>query len=493
MKPFTPAGRAHALVTGGYLASELLLHAAGLPFSFSVDWMWLADPWDLRDRLGETLWYLHAFPPGMNALTGLLLRAFDSAAGTAAHALFLALGVLLVNVLCGLGRAAGFPPRCAAAFAGLFVLIPPSIYFAHLFHYEWVVVTLLAAGALLFYRGVRDASIGAWTACFSLLALVGVFRSTFHLVWFAAMCVMAIWLVPRAGRGRVLRAAILPALCLVALYAKNFVLFETFAASTFGPASNTLITVDHLSDDERDAWIREGWLSPFAAVSVYAPPRAYASFFAGADNPRWPPQLTRLEHRAVRAANYNHWWLLEVHEERSRDVWTYLRRRPVGYLRNVAVGLRDMFAPTTAWHPRDGGDAAPHRQHRAVLGGYERAFNRTLHTWPIAPAGIYLFLPLVLGGAVAVAWPLVRNVTDVEGRARGALLLFCAFQVVYVTAASSMLTFLESPRYRFQIEWAIWLLTLAGVAALRATVARRSHSSRPDHAQHSEGAPAVRS
>lgn len=63
--------------------------------------------------------------------------------------------------------------------------------------------------------------------------------------------------------------------------------------------------------------------------------------------------------------------------------------------------------------------------------------------------GLYVLLPPMLLWAFSHAWSLRRS-DDADLRARGALLLFCLFQIVYVVAASSLLTALESARYRFQ-------------------------------------------
>lgn len=461
--------RAHLLLTASYLASRGLLYLLGLRFSFSLDWMWLADPADLRGRLAETLFYLHAFPPGMNALTGMLLKLGGSPA--LAYALFLVLGVVLVNALFYLCRALRFSTQGAMVFALAFSLAPASIYFEHLFHYEWPIITLLVLSAASFHQAVQRPVFASWFAFFALSAAVAVTRSTFHLAWFVALLALATWLTPRHARRTVLGAALLPGLLLLTVYSKNLLLFGEFAASTFGPASLTLVTVNHLPPATRNAWMAEGRLSPYAAVSVYAPPRDYAPFFSTPDHDRWPAQLTRLEHRSVGAANFNHWWLLDVHRARRRDVLNYLRERPLEYVANVARGLRDMLSPTTTWHPRDDTTRSPHHEHREVLGGYERLFNTLLHKAPFAPVGLYLFLPALLLWASAAAWRVVRvgDRAEPAARARGALLVLCVFQILYVVAASTMLTFLESSRYRFQIEWAIWLLA----ALFCATAMRR--------------------
>lgn len=458
--------RAHLLLSVLFVVSRVALYVAGLRFSFSLDWMWLSDPADLRERLIETLFYFHAFPPGMNGFTGVLLAFGDDNAPVVAQAVFWALGLALVNALYSLGRAVGLSAAAAFVFALAFALLPASIYFEHLYLYEWPVTTLLCAAALLFHRAVQGPSFGRWFAFFAVCAAIAFTRSSFHLVWLVALAALGAWLSVPGARRVVLAAAVVPAALLASLYGKNLLLFGEFAASTFGPASYTLVTVAQLPHDVRDRWMRAGQLSPFAATSVYAPPREYARFFATPDHDRWPPQLTRLEHPNAPAPNFNHWWLLEVHRARRADVLYYLRDRPLDYARNVAAGLRDLFGPSTAWHPRDGTPASPHFQHQQVLGGYEAWFNRLLHSLPVAPIGLYIFLPIIVVWALALAWKLLRA-SGPANRARAALLIFCVFQIVYVVAASSMLTFLESARYRFQIEWAIWLITAACIASLK--------------------------
>ena len=92
----------------------------------------------------------------------------------------------------------------------------------------------------------------------------------------------------------------------------------------------------------------------------------------------------------------------------------------------------------------------------------------------MAPIGLYVFLPLVW------LWGLWHGVGLVRGgvekpRARGALLLFCLFQIVYVVAASSMLTYLEESRYRFQVEPMIWLVTTLAVTTAYGHLSDRRH------------------
>jgi hypothetical protein len=462
---FSRAIGLHVLLTLVYTFAHLAIDAAGLPFELSVDWMWMADAGDLRNRLIETLYYYGAFPPGMNLLTGLLLKISEHHAAALAHVWFWTLGLLFANALLFVARAAGLSSIVGLILTLAFMLAPPSLYFAHLYHYEWPVAALLCVSAAFFYAGVRRPGWPVWLVCFAACAGVALTRSTFHPVWYVVMVLFGTRLVERPDRARVFTAALVPGALILGLCLKNFLLFNDFAVSTYGPSSVTLSTVAHLPYDIRDRWIASGDLSPFAAMNVYAPPREYAKFFGSPGHPRWPAQLTRLEHANANAPNYNHWWLLRVQRARRSDVLQYLRALPFDYASNVIGNLVEMTGPTTMWHPREGTRASPHYRHRWVLGGCERWFNRVLHSVPLAPAGIYLFLPFPL------VWACVRGsrdarASDPDTRARGALLLLMVFQIAYVFAASTMLTSLEMSRYRYQIEAMIWMVSALFVVSL---------------------------
>lgn len=448
-----------------YILSRVLLARHGFPFYFALDWMWLADPADLTDRLGQTLWFFHAFPPGMNLLTGILLNLGGDRAATLAQWSFRMLGLVLANSLVALGQAAGLSRTAAAAVAIGFLLSPPAIYFEHLYFYEWPIATLLVVSAVAFHRACLRPAAGRWLAFFAVAATIAVTRSTFHLVWMIALILAALVVSGRAARRAIVLGA-LPGLALVlGLYVKNAAVFGEFVASTFGPASFHLVTIGRMPRSERDRWIAEGRLSPFAAVSPYAPPRDYARYFGPSELPGWPTQVTSLDRATVGEPNFNHWFILGAQRVRERDVAEYLWQHPLGYAANVWAGMIALFGPTTEWHPRTGDPASPHAGHRQLLGRYEAAYNAVLHRTALAPVGVYVLLPLVLISTALQAVDSWRR-GDGPNRARSAVLAFCVFQIVFVVVVSSMATFLESSRYRFQVEPFIWILSALALVQL---------------------------
>ncbi|MEQ1871235.1 MAG: hypothetical protein ABL961_14565 [Vicinamibacterales bacterium] len=453
----------YLVVTLAVIISRVALGWMGVRFSFAFDWMWLSDQADLRDRLLETLFFTHSFPPGMNLLTGILLKVDSTRVVAMASWVFAALGLVTINSLLYVFRAAGLSTTVAAGLSLAFSLIPQSIYFENLYLYEMPSTALLLLSTALFHNAVKRQSFRAWFAFFSVCLAIGVTRSTFHFIWFCAMAGFGAW-VSRPGARRVLLSALLPGLLLFGLYAKNYMMFGEFALDTFGPSNFHLATLRTLPVDVRDAWMAEGALSKFASTDVYSPPRAYLPFFGTSENRHWPPQLTRLEQPSSGAPNFNHWYFLDIHRARRVDVLHFLRRRTRDYVTNIFSALTDMFSPTTEWHPRSGTAQSPHDQHHQVLGAYVDTYNLT-HRFPIAPVGPYLFLPPVWAWGVwrGCSW-LRRN--DADARARGALMFVCLFQIFYVVAASTMLTFFEESRYRYQIEAMIWVVTALCVQTL---------------------------
>jgi hypothetical protein len=262
----------------------------------------------------------------------------------------------------------------------------------------------------------------------------------------------------------------LPAAVLFALYIKNSIVFGTFGAGTFGVANLTTVTVRRMPAEEREAWIREGKLSRYAAVDVFYGPREYVPFFPTTENERWPPMMNLIDRPTIWAPNYNHWFFLEVNPKRRDDAIAYLKAHPLQYAGTVLESLKRFFQPSSEWHPLDKTDKTPHLQHRQVLGRYERFYNAAVHGLP-APVGFYALLPFAYAWGVARTRSLLRAQTA-GATAQGIVLLTCLFQIAFVLASSILFTFGDMPRYRYEIESLIWLVAALAVADLVARMQR---------------------
>jgi hypothetical protein len=468
--------REYATVSLAFLFTRALVRLAGLRFNFVLDWMVLSDPEDLRTQLLETLYYSHAYPPGLNLLTGFVEKLGGLHAPALARATFQVFGLILAGSFYYLCKASGFRARAALAIALAFAVIPQSFYFEYLYHHTYPTAAILCLALALFHRALRVRSFGSWFGFFAACAALAWIRATFHLAWFAAMLLFALAFSERDGRRRLLVASALPAACIFALYMKNRIAFGVFGASTSGAATLTTVTVRRLPEQLRNDWIREGKLSPYAAVDVFAATREYAPFFATAENAEWPPMMNALDRPTVGAPNYNHWWYLEINPGRRHDSVYCLRTRPLAYASDVLENARRFFERSTEWHPLDKTDKSPHRQHRQVLGTYEEFYNTIVHGFPVPRVGLYAFLPFACAWALIRARSLVRRGNQ-ESVALGAVLFCAILQIAFVIVTSILFTFGEVSRYRYEVESLIWVVMAIAardlVAGVRRVVARR--------------------
>jgi hypothetical protein len=455
--------RAHAWLCLAFALTRVWLYRAGLRMNFDLRWMWLADPLDLRERLAHTLFYFHATPPGMNLLTGLVLKVAGAHAATLALVIFAVFSLVVVNSIFFLGRTLGLSLVPAFCLALAVSSSPAALFFDHLYLYESPVVALVTLSAALLLHALRAPSFSRWFAFFLVAAALGFVRSTFHLVWLVLLVLGAVFVSAGRARRTVLAAAALPLVLLSALYVKNAVVFGFFGAFSEASLNLNMATTRELPRDVREALIDEGKLSRFADVDVFSGPRAYLPFFASAQNPDYPPELSSLERPSIGAPNYNHWFFLATMSARRHDALESLAARPRDYLRTVAQGFVDFFSPTTRWHPAERRRApTPHDQHRTVLGGYERVFNGLVHSFPVPPVGLYVFLPLPLAWAVSQT---LRRACDSESRARTLFFGYVLLQIGYVVTVSTLFSFKESARYRYQIEPLLWLLSALALSA----------------------------
>lgn len=455
-----------------FAATRLVVRALGLTFHLDLGWMFLSDPAALKSRLLETVFYFHAFAPGTNLLTGILLALAPSHLQAAAAVVFFVSGYALLVSLFHLAQGLGLRSGWALLLSLSFSLAPQSIYFENLYLYTHLCTSLVCAAAVLFARALRLGTWRAWFAFYLPCAVLGWLYTTFHIAWFCMMVAAGLALAAPKTRHRVLLGAVLPGLLITSLYLKNYLVFGVFGATTWGGANLTLATTHRMQPALRERWIREGKLSPYAAISVFAPPDQYLRFFPPDLHFPWPG-TNELWRPTVREPNYNHGLFLAVNRQRREDSVALIEARPLDYLGTVlGKNLPALFSSSTHWYPREDSPRAPHFQHRRALGGYERLYDTLVHRFPLPGVGLYALLPLFCVWAGFSVWRGCRS-SDAALERRAALLGFCLFQVCFVVAASCAFTSQEASRYRYGVEPFIWAIVAAGVLAARESLTRR--------------------
>ncbi|HEU4409913.1 MAG TPA: hypothetical protein VFS43_31960 [Polyangiaceae bacterium] len=454
--------RFYAAVTGLYALTRLALFLLGVRFSVSYRWQHIHDIDLLRDRLGETLFYTHAFTPFLSGLIGVVHKVSERHAAAIYQALFFAFGAAFALSIAYLLRALRLGPRLAAAVVTFFCCTPPFIYMESFLHYEFPAAALLALAAALFHRALATGRRGLWLLFFADCALLAYVRTTFHLVWVLAAFALAL-LFRRGGRRAVLAAAAGPVLVVLALYLKNLALFGFFGTSSWFGFNVSMVTVRRMSQRDQRAWLAQGKLHPASTVKLYNGPRSYAAH-VDLSKTRGVPVLDRLE-RDGGLPNYNHWSYIEISKIRMADGRRYIAERPGAYAREVLSNLVDYFRPTTRWHPLDR-QSSPHLDNRQALEPWEDAYNNALHGGWTRPFGFYIPVLLLFAYGAGAAANALRK-SRLEGCLEEKVVLFMAFCCLYVPALSCLVTTTELERYRFLVEAFLWAIGLwAGRRAL---------------------------
>lgn len=441
-------------VLGGFLLSRIALWAWGVRFEASYDWQHFHDLDLLRDHLWESLYYSHAFTPFMNLLVATVEGVAPDHALLVYQVLFTALGAAWCTSLAYLLRALGIAPRWTVGTVWLFACSPAFIYFEHFLHYEFISAALLSMAAASFHRALALDDGRGFGWFFGLLVVTAYARLTFHLVWFVGLMALCLMFAPTHWR-RILRTAAVPLLLVTAMYAKNYVEFGFFGASSRTGFTAALMTTRQLSAAERKQWVRQGKLHPVSLYSVYSGAERYRAHMPASED-TGIAVLDRMRRKGGQV-NYNHHSLIAVSRQLLEDSRSYLQQRPRAYLHTVLKGVKDYFNPTTRWHPRDP-KGSPHLTIRERLEPWERIYNTTLHSPIVAPFGLYLCaLPLWIWACARAARRLLR--ARLRGHASDKLVVFMVLNALYVPAISCLVAIGELERYRLLVEGFMWATT----------------------------------
>ena len=271
---------------------------------------------------------------------------------------------------------------------------------------------------------------------FATLALLVLTRSLFHPLVLLAVALGALRALRQSGRSA--RPLGLPfalaGLLLLSVLAKNYVLFGSFALSSWGGMNLARVALDRVPPDERAARIARGELSAFAAVGPFKELARYplAKELLSA---RGVPLLDRA-HKLDGAPNFHHHAFVHVSHALGRDARAMIASAPALYLRSVHENLRQ--AGKSSW------TYAPLRAQKARIAGYVRVFSALFGWFPGLGACAY-------GTVLALALYAFVRARSLPRAARG-LLLYGAFSALYVVFVGALFERSENQRFRLLVD-----------------------------------------
>lgn len=439
---------------GAFVVSRTAIYALGVRFDASPLYTFLqfADPQLLHHRLLETLWYLHIQPPLYNLFLGIFLKAFPTHFAAAVHAVYLALGLVAAVGNYALGIGLGLGRRIATWLAVMLTVAPFTLVYENWLYYEYPMMVLLVLIGIATIRYARAWRFRDGLVLFMLMTVAVYTRQVFQLPW-VVLLVAVLALASRRPRA-VLKAAAVPLVLVLLLYAKNAVLFGVPSTSSWFGMNMARITLNVAPKPEVERLVDEGKLSPIALIPPLSPLSAYRRIVPAA-RPTGIPVLDR-PLKSTGAVNLNAKPFIEISRRYAADSLRFVRADPAMYGKGIAMASGKLSVPAT--------DYSYVYPERDALRWWDRVFNFAVYLRLPGLHGIGWFLPLMYLGVCTFGVRYVVRVVRAGGAGpREAALSVLVVTVVYFLAVAALLDYGENQRVHLIIDDVLLVLVAAGL------------------------------
>jgi len=443
-----------AVIVAVFAASRIAAYSAGIRLDPDpLTWYWqYIEPALLKERLLESLFYLHSQPPLFNLLLGLTLKAFPAGFGTALQIEFMAMGLVSTLGFYVLLTQLGLPRVTRTVITALLCVSPAMLLYENWLFYEYPTLMVLSLASIALHRFLERDSIAAGTAFFSLAAALIYLRSVFQFVWLLAVVAALMCAKPRR---LVLACSTIPLGLVLFLYAKNYALFGTTATSSWLGMNMARVTVSQLEPDERNELVKAGTLHKASLVRPFSEAAAYADLVES-PAPQGIPVLDRPTKEGG-AENFNAWIYLQVSRDYLDDALWAIRNRPEVYRSAVNQAFALMMSSST-----DLDFVAANRKkietYNRIVGDYVYGYTPSWRRIGLGVIAAYLF---ALGYSVVIVGKIVWQRRNPGAAAL--TVLFLVFTCAYVAVVTSLTDLGENQRMRFFLDWPIVASVAAGI------------------------------
>jgi hypothetical protein len=435
-------------VAAAFTISRVAYFLAGVRFDTSpINYFaQLLDPPLLRDRLAESLFYLHAQPPLYNLLVGIALKLAPTDPAFVLAPVFLASSLYAALALYALVRGLRAPIAVAALTAAAAVATPLWVEFENWCFYPQLNVAWILGAAAWFAhsRGRPGPSLAIAAAHVGGLCLT---RSLFHPLYFVAVTALFVLGAGAGNRRRALVCCAAPAVLLFAVCAKNLVLFDFFGTSSWSSRNLSRAVVNVLGPERVAA--QRSHLSRAVDLDAFERGDRNISAFKLRKRRTGVPALDEIRKSKGSALriNFNHWSYPASAGYYLADAKRLILAYPGAYLGGTLVTNVPRFFGRI-----DADDFV--ESNRARIERVSKRFARFERSaWERV---------LVAGGLALSFAALVRRRTP---RAARLVLAFVWVTLAWVTVVGVFGEYGENHRFRYNIIWLGWAASIAAYGA----------------------------
>ncbi|MFL7871973.1 MAG: ArnT family glycosyltransferase [Anaerolineales bacterium] len=448
-----------------YITSRLLYFWAGVRFSVDTirrGWQFI-DPLLLKTDLWRSIFYMHGQPPLLNAFTGIVLQVFPVNYIVVFHIFYLLCGVVLLFSLYGLGLRLGFRPWFAALISIWFVVSPATVVYENWYAYAYPLTAILCFATYFLFRFVETGR-PLDGILFSIpLAVMSLTWGLFHIFWLVLCLGIGVFAILKKRQIKSALWILLSFILVLSWYGKNAILYDSFTASSWGGMNLSKIVTLYIPGEVRKTWVKEGIISELGSLPPFRSPDTYLEYFP--DTPiTGVPLLDEIEY-STHFPNYHHLVYVKASKQAMKDALRMIWRAPGRYARALIQSAYIYFHSANDYEhvlgvrqPVDGLDTVWNRLFYGQWHKGETFANLGAAILPDHVAWLLVigFLFVVLRAPIYL-W---KNRALIFSRPRHLLILFMAWNILFVSIAGIMLDIGENNRFRFVIDPFLLLLSV---------------------------------
>ncbi len=453
----------------------------------------------LRHNLFQSIVHLHSQPPLFNLVTGILVELPHVTQPAAADA-----GMLVCAVAVALGTAGmllelGVNRVAAVVVVVVFVVADPAQFlFTIYYFYALPTAALVTLAGWAAARWVRTERLQPGIAYGVLAAALILTNSSYQVYTVALATVPVLWVLRRRWR-EAIAALLVPFAVVVVWYSIDLVQFGSATTSSWLGMNLARATLQLDSRADVNALIKQGVLSPTAAIRPFSPLASYGSLGThAATGQQALDQRLKPGPKYFPNPNYNNIAYIGIANSYLANDLDWIAHRPLHYLKNTTIGLRLWLLPSEQYFATVGlpGDLTWHLDGYTTLYDAAVLFQGAPDPYPataviehgVGPSLSNVSITVAIETLLAllvlpiVAWR--RRRVD-RAKAAAALWIWVIFASVFVT--TNLLEAAENNRFRFELGGLpivaatiglVWLFDRAGLAR-QAVRSLRTRSASP--------------
>ena len=461
-----------------FVLSRILFFFAGLRFNVFPDTqqMHLISPDMFRNNLLESVFFLHAQPPLFNLFIGIILMLFPVNSIPVFHFIYMVIGLMFMLSLFLLMTRLGVSGKISAVLTVLFIVSPPVIQFENILYYTYPVVTFLCMAALFLHRFLGSARLRDGFIFFTLMSLVVLTRSLFHIAWFYLIFSVLLFFMRHEWK-RIILVSCIPMLLVTFSYGKNLYVFGSFSNSSWLGMNISRITTLMLPEDERILLTAQGKISelslirPFSGIWVYRD-KGYKSKSVKTNIP-----VLDQEYYPSGGNNYNNIEYPRLSKQYLKDAIYIVLHCPHEYMEGLSRSFRNYFFPTSDWFAMFWQLLGNREKilylekfYNFVIFGQvfnyndptlQKGYYHEEYSQYFAKIGFFILIGFCTGVCYCIRLMLKAFFKKPVNTACALTLLFFLINIAYVTVIGNFLEVGENQRFRFNID--PFILTIVGL------------------------------